>query len=309
MGFLDTIKAQQAELSNAELDGGIPRINFYHGVPAADSPGVFFLKQALTSATPGGPWKAIRKSFGVDKKEDGYAAAELRIAPIAVHEVWQTEDASGALVTHAEYTAGAKYNYRILCFAEGIVDKDGALTPCIVSGSGTNKGGALRAIITAHVRGLIRLAKDATGGNVPMHTFWLPIGTKRDANGEPVYVASRPDDPQSIAVTPPIARYPAGTPAELMESLFVGADLLTQGEHVKNELQRTLLPLTASRLTEGAAVVNALPLRSAGRNVPQPLTEAEMDTAVTVVMAAPAAPVKRAVKLPSQSAGAPDLEW
>ena len=297
MGFLDTIKAQQAELSNAEVAADVPRISFYHGVKQAGSAGFFFIKASGISEQPGAPWQSVTNAYD----EPGFAAETIRIAPIATHELWITEGADGKAVQHPQYVDGAKSNYRILAFVEGISQ------PCIVSASGKFKGGALKQIVQSHARGLIRAAQDATGGNIPLHTFWLPIGTRRGATGKPEYVPSQPGDKQGAMVTPPVAVYPAGTPDELMESLFVGDALLLRGESEKRALRAALLPRPAE--LAAAPSMPALPMRAAGRNVPQPLTEAEMDTAVTVVMAAPAAPVKRAVKLPSQSAAEPDLDW
>lgn len=252
MSFKDQIAT--IDMDGAEsLTSDAAKFHWYHGVKQAKTPGHFFIKASAAPRVPDAPWVEFTNAYD----DAGYKAETLKIAVILKREVWFMPGEQGTRPTYlTHYQDGAKLNVELLCFVEGFGNE-----PLILSGSGKYKAGALKALVRQYESSLLRPAIAVAGKNLHPWTFWLPIGTQRDAKGAPVYELTQGEKGQGAAVTPPIL---IGTLD--MDALFVGADLIKQGEAIKAAYTQWAHESRVAGVIEGEVV----------RNVPQQLTDAEL---------------------------------
>lgn len=257
--FKDAIATVEVEA--AALPEELARFHWYHGSKQGRTAGHFFVKASAAPGEPGAPWEAYTNAYD----EPGFKAEALKIAVLAMREQWFIPGANPGDPPQylTGYAEGAKSNVEILCFVEGFDDV------MVLSASGKFKAGALKAILREYTRGLLRQASTVAGKPLPAWTFWLPIGSKRDIKGAPVYEQTQGAGGQGAAVTPPVLLGPLD-----MDALFVGVDLLKRGEAEatlrKNWAQEKRLP---AGVVEGEVVpARALP---APRNVPKPIESDE----------------------------------
>lgn len=258
MSFKDAIA--EIDVEGAEsLISDAPKFHWYHGVKQAKTAGHFFIKQAAAPKIPDAPWAEFTNAYD----DAGFKADALKIAVILKREVWFMPGEQGTRPTYLTgYAEGAKLNVEILCFVEGFGDE-----PLILSGSGKFKAGAFKNLLKQYEISLLRPAIAVAGKNLHPWTFWVPIGTQRDAKGNPVYELTQGGSGPGAAVTPPII---AGQLD--MDNLFVGAELLKRGEEIKAAYAQWTKESRVAGVIEGE-VVEVRQIEAPRRNVPQEITD------------------------------------
>jgi hypothetical protein len=245
-----------------------PRVWWHNGVRAAKTGGSFYTKQAEFVSGLDAPWKQDERFEG----EVGYSTEALKIAVLAYRQqpFFQLEKQPGEKFARKQwllqYEKGAKFYTEVLCFIEGYSDvavwaSDG-LTGKAVGG----KGG----IMQSYEAGLLAQAEQIAGQPMPRWSFWLPIATKRTADGKVAYE----DTGFGSFVTPPALHLPA----DAMDTLFVGPELLERGARLMKQYAKWQ---TTRRLPENTVeaeyTVSSAPALPPARNVPQPVTEADLE--------------------------------
>lgn len=260
MSFLDTIST-----IDIPEGGDLPLGTFtwMHGNKAGKTPGAFFGKATEFTGTPDAPWAAD------DRFDDdpGFSASALKIAVIAWRQQWYRQDENdGPKVWLPDYEAGAKKQVEYICFAEGVDD------PMILTLVKFTKAKPIQDIVKSYRDGLLRQASRVAGRGLPLWSFWLPI-TGKQKDGKAIY-----EEVQRNGVgTGAYVTYPTMTlPADAMDTLFVGGDLLQRGAEVARQYARwTEQKRLPQNTVEGVVEYPALPAPS-GRNVPQPVDEDEL---------------------------------
>lgn len=261
MTWLETINTIE-DLPTGQLTPGM----FYwlHGTKQAKLPGCFYVKASEVGAVPGDPWQVDNRF----DDENGYSAAELRLAVIGWRSQWYTQDEQGKpKIWLADYQKGARKHTDFLCFAEGIDD------PLMLSADGMNKEKPLSDLVKAYRTGLLTQASRIARKALPLWTFWLPIKNKTNGDGKTEYIEARDATGKSYGsvVTPP-ALY---LPDDAMESCFVGEDILRKGADVARDYAEWFgAKRLAPDVIEGEVIER--PALPAPKNVPQPVTEAEL---------------------------------
>lgn len=261
MNFKDSIAT--IDVQGVEpLATDVPRFHWYHGVKQAKTAGHFFIRASAAPAEPTNPpWIAFTNAYD----DEGYKAEALKIAVIAKREVWFIPGENGAPPVYLTgYQAGAKNNIEVLAFVEGF-----GTEPMVLSMSGKFKAGALKTILKQYAQGLLRQAATVAGKPLPAWTFWLPLGTQRDSKGSPIYEQTQgANGGAGAAVTPPILVGPLD-----MDALYVGAELMKEGEAIKAAYTSWEKESRVAGVIEGEIIApKALP---APKNAPRPIESDE----------------------------------
>lgn len=268
MSWLDTINTIE-DLPTGQLRPG----TFYwlHGVNkgGAKTPGVFYVKAAEVGDVPPAPWAEDTRFDG----ETGYAAPALRLSFIGWRSQWYMQEEQGKpKLWIPGYEKGAKKHTDFLCFAEGIE------APMILSADGMNKERPLSDILKSYRNGLLTQASRIAKRALPLWTFWLPIKNKLTADGKTHYIEATDGSGKGYGsfVTPPTLYLPN----DAMESCFVGEDILRKGADVAREYREWF-----DERRRGPDVIEGevLPALPAPKNVPQPVSAAELGHGVEVV--------------------------
>jgi hypothetical protein len=260
MTWLDTINSIE-DLPIGQLEPG--RIIWLHGHKQSKTPGVFYAKAAEFAATPAKPWSSDNRF----DEEAGFSAAELRVAIIGWRQQWFKQGAEGQPPQYLTgYEVGAKKNVEVLCLVEGLDD------PMVLSVSGMNKAKPILDLIRSYEDGLLKQANRIARKSLPRWTFWLPIRSK-EKDGKIAYIDATDSAGKSYGsvVTPPALFLPD----DAMETCFVGEDILRRGAEVHDMYREWF---AAKRLPQGVVegeVIERLAL-PAPKNMPQPITEAEL---------------------------------
>lgn len=262
MSFLDTINAIEDLPEVGELPLG--SITWMHGNKAGKTPGAFFGKATEFNGTPGAPW-SLDERFDDDP---GYSAPTLRLAFIAWRSQWyMEEERNGKKYKNwiTDYQQGARKQVEYICFAEGVDE------PLILTLPKFTKAKPIQDIVKEYQDGLLKQAARLAKRPLPLWSFWVPIqGQQKE--GKPVYDEVLSGGQKTGAfVTPPTVAWPANP----MDTLFVGEELLRRGADVARTYgkwrEERRLP---AGVIEGEVVQpKQLP---AGRNVPQPVEEADL---------------------------------
>jgi hypothetical protein len=262
--FLDNLDQLPDEIPGAQhLDPG--RLSWLHGTNAAGAktPGVFYAKDTAFIEPPDAPW--IPDARYEDQSETGYSAPVLRIAILGERSQWflPGQDRGDLPEWIQGYQPGAKKLTEYLVAVEGIAD------PMVLSVSGKYKAGPFAKIISDYRRGALAQAMRRVKRTLPLWSFWLEIGGRKDAAGKPLYEKAMDGDGKEygsivtvpVLLAPPIPR----TASELVEG---GALWSSYGDWLKYKR----LP---QGTTEAAYVVSAPPALPPGRNVPQLIEDVE----------------------------------
>lgn len=251
------------------------RINWFHGTnkSGAKTPGVFYARATAFSTPPAEPW--VRDDRFED--EEGYHAERLHLAVLGDRSQWFLADPNDPKRPPqwlSTYQEGAKKQTEYLVLVHGLED------PMVLSVSGKWKAGPILDIVSVYKRGLLTQASRRAKRNVPLWAFWLPIGTQLK-DGKTHYIDAQDGNGKTYGsvVTPPAAFWPA----DPMNELYVGEEVLRQGAAVREQyadwFKARRLP---AGVVEGEVIapaylalpspethsVRALP---SGRNVPQPI--------------------------------------
>lgn len=256
MSFLDTINTIDIPESG---DLPLGTITWMHGNKAGKTPGAFFGKATEFNGTPAAPW-ASDDRFDDDP---GYSASTLRLAFIAWRQQWYSQAEDGPKLWLPDYQPGAKKQVEYIVFAEGVDE------PMILTLAKFTKAKPIQDIVKAYRDGLLRQASRIAGRGLPLWSFWLPIGGKQNA-GKPVYEEVQ----RGGAGTGAYVTYPVATlPADAMDTLFVGADVLQRGADVARQYARWT---QERRLPQNVIEGEVLPALPAPRNVPQPVEDEDL---------------------------------
>lgn len=235
-----------------------PRFWYHNGVKQAKTPGSFYTRASEFAGGLASPWSPEERFDG----EAGFSTTALRIAVLAFRSQpfrkWKDAEGKDQTEFALRYEKGMTVLTEILCMIEGYDDvcvwSMKGLTGQAVTGKGSG-------IIPAYVNGLLKEASRIAKKPLPLWSFWLPIASKKV--GDKI---AYEDTGYGSFITPPAAFYPANA----MDTLFVGPELLSRGDALLREHAEWA---DFRRMPNG--VVNAsytveepkqLP---AGRNVPQ----------------------------------------
>lgn len=260
MTWLDTINRIE-DLPTGQLEPG--RIIWLHGHKQSKTPGVFYAKASEFADPPPAPWQTDTRF----DNEVGFSTPALRLAVIGWRQQWFKAGSEGQPPIYLTgYEQGAKKNVEVLCLVEDLPD------PMVLSVSGMNKAKPILDLIRSYEDGLLKQANRIARKALPRWTFWLPIRNK-ERDGKTEYIDAKNGAGQSFGsvVTPP-ALY---LPDDAMESCFVGEETLRRGAEV-NAMYREWFGTKRlpDNVIEGEVVERpALPVP---KNVPQPVTEAEL---------------------------------
>jgi hypothetical protein len=262
---------QIADIEDLPIDALEPgRMSWLHGVKQAKMPGVFYIKAANLSETPGAPWADDNERF---EGEDGYSTPKLQIAIIGFRSQWfvpdedRTKPPKEWLLGYQE-GIGAKKITEYLCLVEGIND------PIVLSMSGKNKGQPMWDIFKAYQNGLLKQGSRIAKRQLPVWSFWLPIANKRTPEGKTFYEDAKDGagNTYGSVVTPP-ALYLPDNP---LDTLYVGADIIRLGASIHNDFSEWFKVKRLPQGTvEGQVTVSATKALPPARNVPQPLKASE----------------------------------
>lgn len=269
---LDELDELTDELPSITLEPG--KINWYHGVDAGKvkTPGVFFGKETAFTEPPPLPWETDERY--IDSDGLGYSVAKLRIAFIGQREQWFIPGATDKdPITWLPNGTRAPEGTKVKKQVEYLILVDGLPDPMVLSVSGYYKSRPVAEILRAYERGalaqVIRQRKKAA----PRWTHWLTIGGKVGPDGKPMYEKAKDSagDEYGSIVTPP---------AMVAPPEIVSAEVFRRGIdtwNLYNDLGWFKFQRTNRDAVEASYVVEQRPALPAGRNVPQPVTEADID--------------------------------
>lgn len=267
MSFADTIKGITIPQTAARDMDNQSRFYWHNGIRAAKTGGSFYAKQADFSGEFSPPWKADTRF----EDEAGFGTTDLKIAvlayrtqPFIQHEKLPGEK-YGRKEWFLKWEKGMKFYTEVLCFVEGYPDIAVWASDGLTGKAVTGKGG----IIPSYEAGLLAQAEGVAGQPLPLWAFWLPISTKRV--GDKI---AYEDTGFGSFVTPPALHLPK----DAMETRFVGGELLERGARLMKQYARWA---TTKRLPENTVeaeyTVSAPAQIAAPRNVPQPITDADLE--------------------------------
>lgn len=249
MSWTDQVEAVNPPVYDEHTDYP-PRIWWYNGVKQARTPGVFFTKLDEHPGPLLAPWINSNRY-----DEAAYEAPSIRVALIGQRQTPFTNevDAAGQRRRHyiAKWQPGAQIYNEWLCFVEGLD------YPCVLCSKGLT-GKALAAALKAYRAGVLKPAERIAQRNLPLWSFWMPLGGMTDKGGKPFYA----DTGHGSFVTPPELKLPDLPESQLVEKLFVGPDLLSQGVDVRNEYEAWLKERrvdTEADTANGAPALDQLP--------------------------------------------------
>jgi hypothetical protein len=204
-----------------------PAIWWYHGNKPAKTPGVFYVKGTALQQEPSEPWTPSQRF----EHEVGYETPALHLALITWRQqpYHVVEIVSGGTQRKdrryiAEWEPGAQIHTEIVCLAEGIAE------PVVWSFHGMTGRAVMgkTGIVTTYRNGLLREAEQLASKRLPLWTFWLPISTLVNANGQVSYT----DTGHGSLVTLPMLNLPEPPSQTLMDDLFVGEEWVQYGYEV-----------------------------------------------------------------------------
>lgn len=205
---------------------GPPRINWLNGVAQARTGGVFYTKARHHSGDLPAPW-GLSQRFD---DEEGYEAPDLTVALIGYRsEPFRIEtDASGK----KRYQFFLKWEPGLSIYTEWLVMVDGLDYPCVLASKGMT-GMALGDALKLYRQRVLRPAEKRQKRALPLWSFWMSLSTEKDARGRVIYT----DTGHGSKVTRPVLVLPDMDEDDLLETLFVGADVLTRGVDIRAEYE------------------------------------------------------------------------
>lgn len=239
----------------------------------AKTPGVLYVKDTEIADIPGPPWQNDGRYEDQENPEHGFSAAQIKIAPIIWHAQWYLPDRDeddqprkgrrGPKKWIQGYQDGAQKHLDLICLVEGLSD------PMVISADGQNKCGALLDILSKYRNGLLRQAtmraRKSGRRTPPPWAYWLPIANKKTADGKIDYqkvIVNGVD--RGAVVTPPALFLPPDAIDSLLvtpEQFKAAADLYFAFQEWSKEPR--------------VYVEQPVPQLTSGRNVPQPVDDAE----------------------------------
>jgi len=256
------------DLGGSQGDG-LPRLWWKYGTPQKD-PGHFYTRAADWDGDLPEPWEPCQ----LYEDEDGFKATYLQLVLITKRsQPYRKVESFGK--TYREYVewpqrgspwpTGLQIHTEYVCFADGLAG------PVVFSFHGATgqamegKGGIVPAAANALSKEASKLYKRRIG----LSAFWLPIGPTLRMDGKgPHFVAL----PQGSKLNYPALHLPKLEGRALLQSCYIGKDLLEQVTATKAEYEEWALERRGGDVPPETAAVAA----TAGRNVPQELDDDDM---------------------------------
>lgn len=269
--FLDDSSLPLDELPSVTLEPA--RLNWHHGVDAGKvkMPGVFFGRDTAFTDTPPLPWETDDRF--IDDDGPGYSAPRLRIAFLGWREQWFIPgEKKGDKITWLPLGQRSPQGTKIKKNVEYLILVDGLSDPMVLSVSGFYKSKPFEDIMHDYEKGALSQLIRAKKRAFPRWAHWLTIGGKVDAKGTPIIESAKDakGEEYGSGVTPPTM---LATP-ELVSSDVMRLGIDTW--NLYNSLGWFKFQRTNNGTVEGSFTVETVPQLPAGRNVPQPIKEAEI---------------------------------
>jgi hypothetical protein len=248
-----------------------PRLNWHHGAKVAKTPGVFFGREGAFAEPPPPPWQTDERFIDTDGL--GYSCARLRLAFVGERSQWfipgeTDDDAAVWLLDGQRQPEGVKVKKHI----EYLVLIDGLPDVVVLAVSGYYKSRPIEQILRTYERGALAGYIRSKGRQYPRWTHWLTIGCKVDAAGKPVIEKATDAQGKEYGsdVTPPTLLAP---PELVSRETFQQA---IDAWNLYNSLGWFKFKRLPAGTTEGSYTVTDRPALPAPRNVPQPITDADL---------------------------------
>lgn len=242
-----------------------PRIWWYHGNKQVKTAGSFYTKQAEFIEGLETPW-AIDNRFD---DEVGYSTPTLKVMFLTKRSQPfrdEKDPATGRRLKDVprkwflRWETGMQIYTELLMLIEGYEHPVVWCVDGLIGKAVDGKGGILK----TYEGGLLAQAGRVAKKNLPPWSFWVPISTKRTADGKVAYE----DTGYGSFVTPPAIQLPDNP----MDTLFVGPELMERGGDILRSLPDWA---KFKRMPEGAIeasyVIEEVKQLPSGRNVPQPI--------------------------------------
>lgn len=267
--FLDDQADIPDDAPTIQLDP--PRLQWQHGADAGKlkTPGVFFAKEAAFAEPPPAPWESDDRF--AEKDGPGYSAEVLRIVFVDWREQWFIPGVDDEPFTWLRPGEMAPAGVKVKKNIEYLILIDGLPDAMVLSVSGLYKSKPFEAIMRTYERGALAQLIRQQKRKFPRWAFWLTIGGKVDAKGQPIIESAKDASGKEYGskVTPPILR---AAPALVNKETFDRATDTWQ-------LYKSLGWFTARHLPPGTVeatyTVTSHPQLPPGKNVPVPIDDSE----------------------------------
>lgn len=214
---------QQANVAVPEEGyAGPPRIWWRNGKIETKSPGFFYTKAKDHPDGLASPWVESNRYLN----DAGYEATALAFAVIG----WRSEP-------FIKVEKNGKTSYRYLpqyvegasIYTEYLVMVDGINYPCVLIVKGM-AGKAMSEAGQEFEKAVLNAATHRQKRRVARWTFWMPMTGATDRRG-PVFAKLK----KGGVITPLVLNLPDIDEADMLETLFVGMDVLVKGAQVREE--------------------------------------------------------------------------
>lgn len=259
---------------NDEQQGdGLLRIQWRNGEQRAKTGGYFFVSaEAVGDTAPDEPWQPYTDTFDDGTEVEGYKADTLDMAVLCVrsqpfhwsapngtpgrYKVWQTKWEKGGENQSMQVEVLAL----VKGFDEPVVWTSATIKTSFAIISRGGKGEAPGILATINEL-MVKPASKAAGRHLDTYCFWATVGTERD-KGKIVYTPTK-----GKAVTRPTLHVPAEPTIEWLRTRFTGKAFIAKAAALREQYE----DWRRERRTNDDEPATA----AAGRNAPQPVSEAD----------------------------------
>ncbi len=259
MTALDTLTTTTIDYT-PETNDQPPRIWWHNGDKKTKTPGSFYTKIDELGEAPGEPWQPDDRF----DNEEGFSAKQLNIAIIGHRgQAYRQDGADSPRVWLRQYEPGALIYTEVLCLVEGITQPVVWACKGLTGKAVTGKGDG---IVDRYKLVLLREVEKQVKKALPPWSFWLPIASEVDQSNKLVFS----DTGYGSTITRPRIHWPSTNVKELIDTLFVGKDLLELGASIRTEYKDWFAVRRANEEAEPQ------PVTVPARNVPTPLSEEDL---------------------------------
>lgn len=251
-----------------------PRLDWLHGVKAAKTPGVFYVKADELDGQPGEPWQPDDRFMSGDKPEMGFSAERLNVCFLGYRAQWfipPPKNSNERTKWLTDYVAdvGARKLVEYLVLVEGIAD------PVVLGLSKVSKSRPVKELLAHYRQTVLRqAARQYKRSSVPQYLFWIPIGGKVDEKGKPRYDEVTGATGDSSFVTYPVAHWPADVRSQMLDNETlrrIHDEILPQYRGWQHERRNNGEYTDADEYT-----IDETPALPPGRNVPVPIDDSDL---------------------------------
>lgn len=269
--FLDGDYIIPDDLPGVQIEPG--RLQWQHGATAASlkAPGVFFAKDTAFTDAPSAPW--VTDDRFLDDDGPGYSAPRLDLAFVGERSQWFISgETRNDPITWLPNGHRAPEGAKIKKLIEYLVLINGMRDPMVLSVSGFYKSRPIEQILREYERGALAQLIRRHRRQLPRWACWLTIGGKVDAKGQPIIekASDAKGEPYGSEVTPPTL---IGQPQLVSRETFEQA---IEVWNLYNNIGWFKFQRLPAGTVEGAYTITDRPALPAGRNAPQPITDADL---------------------------------